>query len=180
MKACPNCGKDNPPTANLCMECGEVFHQAEPNILFAVPPKKAGMHWFWALLIMNIARIGVNFLITTLLYAFIQSKSASFIFAHALEIINVEFTVRLAVYFLSILLWICLTAKRYHHSAVWSTFVYIWIIFSPLLSIAQYKADIEQLGYQPNYIIFMGVVSMAAGAILFSQYKKKLNKTLRL
>ena len=180
MNACPNCGRDNPLNATVCMECGEVFQRAESDIIFAIPPKKAGMHWVWAFLIMNIARIGADYLITMILYAFMESKSAFFIYAHALEMMNIDFTVKLAVYFLSILLWISLTTRRYLHSAVWSTFVYIWIIFNPLLSISQYKADVEQLGFQPNYVVFAGVASMAAGVIVFLQYQKKLEKMLRL
>lgn len=172
MKNCPMCGKENPNELEYCMYCrGELA--LKPPARMKGPGKKAGIHWAWAFVIMIAARGLVNAGFNFALSAYVTAQSASFMYAHGLEIVNISFTLELMIHYLFIWAWIRFTSSRYSHSAVWSVFIYLWLIAGPLQLVSSWAYTFTD-SYSPTYIWFAGVASMAAAVVLFARHKRKL------
>ena len=177
MKACPKCGKVYAAGAAICTECHEGLTDV-PDVKQSIPSTNSRIHWLWAFLIIVALRVLSNFAIDAIVTGYIDSMPMNQIHASIQEIINLEYTAKLLLFYATIVVWVKLTHKRYSHSRVWIMFNYLWLIASPLYPIGEYGYSLISIGYQAGYIIMISLISSVAGPLLFACYKRRLQRKL--
>ena len=126
MKECPKCGKSNFSNVSNCMGCNEPLPNV-PEQTHATPVPKAGMHWFWAALIMGVIRFVGGWIAGKLAGTNPYDISYEFLLA-----------VDMAIVYFSLWVWVKLTVDRYFRSGVWALFMYFWLIIGPIFTAGSY------------------------------------------
>ncbi|MBN1778025.1 MAG: hypothetical protein JW811_07875 [Clostridiales bacterium] len=167
----------------------EDLEQIQPNDISIAPTKdfyhnkqkKKGMHWFFAWLLaaffIAVINTSINYMSESLSSWLIVNFNAS-----TQAIVNFYYFSPLIIWFLSRMLWIRLSYKRYSYHIAWRIITLIGLVLSPLTYDSGFHSDMLASGIDSNIIDYYVTAShLAIGYLialipltyLFFKFSKK-------
>ena len=152
----------NPSDASSCAECHENLLQ-ESDLAIIQSASKEGTHWFWAFLVM----VCISWLGRQLCLALFASNPyrPSFIALFIAELI---------VLYISLFVWLRLTARRYIRAGIWTFFSYLWYIVGPFSLYSNYIIASRYIDGDNGFFAIAAIICSVFGVLYLGNYRKKI------